>query len=176
MRTLALRSAAFGLALALFAAPVAAQHTHSHRGGDDNTRIIERQPLRRASSALQTRNGEVALLIVNRTLVMQLTDRGMGQIEREMREDTEDEGMIARFVGNIVRSGVRSMLDHGIEYPISEIGEARYENGRLLLTNRDGEKIFENVEINDTDVMENFSPNEARAFVARINQLRRSTL
>ena len=171
MRTLALRAAAFSFALALFASPAVAQRHHRHH--DDDTRIISRQPAHRASSTLRTRNGEVALLIVDRTLVMQLTDQGLGRVDREIHEDAKDDGMFARFVSGIVRSGVRTLLDHGIEYPLSEIGEARYEGGRLLLTDRDGDVIFDDVEINDTDVMRSFSPNEARAFAARINQAKR---
>jgi hypothetical protein len=168
MRTLALRSAALGLALALFAHPATAQ-----RDGDSEARIVSRQPIQRASSAIQTRNGEVALLLVGRNLVMQLTDRGLGQVDRDMDADAREEGAFARFVGGMVRSGVRSLLDHGIEVPLSEVREARYQDGRLVLIGRDGDELFDNMQVNDTEVMESFSPAEARAFAARINQVRR---
>ena len=168
MRTLALRSALLGLALALVAHPATAQ-----RDDDSDARIVSRQPIHRASSAIQTRNGEVALLLVGRTLVMQLTDRGLRQVDREMDEDAKDGSAFARFVGGVVRSGVRTLLDHGIEYPLSELREARYEDGRLVLVDRDGDRLFEDVQVNDIEVMESFSPAEARAFAARINQARR---
>lgn len=173
MRTLALRSAALGLAIALFAHPASAQRDHGrHRDNDDNARVISRQPLHRAASTIQTRNGDVALLLVGNTLVMQLTDRGLGRVERDIDEDTKEEGAFARFISGVVRSGVRSLLDHGIEYPLAELREARYEDGRLVLIDRDGDEIFDDVEINDTDVMRSFAPAEARAFAARINQAR----
>ena len=172
MRTLALRSALLGLALALVAHPATAQ-----RDDDSDARIVSRQPIHRASSAIQTRNGEVALLLVGRTLVMQLTDRGLRQVDREMDEDAKDGSAFARFVGGVVRSGVRTLLDHGIEYPLSELREARYHNGRLQLINHEGEAIFEDMQVNDTKVMESFPPAETRAFVARVNQaIRRAEL
>jgi hypothetical protein len=125
MRTVFLVSAVLGLALA--AQPAQAQRRHD---SDSDARVVERQPLRRASSAIQTRGGEVALLLIDRHLVMQLTDRGLDEIDRDMEQDAKKEGSgFARFVSGMVRSGVRTLLDRGIEYPLSELREARYERG-----------------------------------------------
>jgi hypothetical protein len=168
MRTLFLVSAVLGLALA--AQPVQAQS----RDNDSDARVVERQPLRRASSAIETRGGEVALLLIDRHLVMQLTDRGLNKIDRDMANDAKkEESGFARFVSGMVRSGVRTLLDRGIEYPLSELREARYERGRLMLIGRDGDEVFKDVQVNDIQVMESFSPAEARAFAARVNQARR---
>lgn len=159
------------LALALAAQPAEAQRRND--SGSD-ARVVERQPLRRASSAIETRGGEVALLLIDRRLVMQLTDRGLGEIDRDMERDAKkEESGFARFVSGMVRSGVRSLLDRGIEVPLSEIREARYANGRLILEDRDGDELFKDVQVNDIQVMESFSPAEARAFAARVNQARR---
>jgi hypothetical protein len=169
MRKVFFVSAALGLALA--AQPAEAQRRHD---SDSDARVVERQPLRRASSAIQTRGGEVALLLIDRRLVMQLTDRGLGEIDRDMERDArKEESGFARFVSGMVRSGVRSLLDRGIEVPLSEIREARYANGRLVLEGRDGNEMFKDVQVNDVQVMESFSPAEARAFAARVNQARR---
>ena len=169
MRSFVLRSAVLAFAVALCAQPAAAQRDRD----DSDARVVSRQPLRRAQSAIETRNGQVALLLVDRTLVMQLTDRGLDRVERDMDDDARKETGFARFVVGVVRSGVRNLLDHGIEYPLSELRDARYENGRIVLIDRQGKQIFENVQVNDMEVMESFSPAEARAFVARVNQARR---
>ncbi len=167
MRALVLLCAALSLA-----APAHAQGGHTRTGSD--TRFVERQPLRRATSAIQTRGGEVALLLIDRKLVMQLTDRGLSKMDRDMDADAkQEESGLARVIAGMVRSGVRTMLDRGMEYPISELREARYENGRLVLENREGKSIFDDVRVNDDQVMESFSPAEARAFAARVNQARR---
>lgn len=167
MRALVLVCAALALA-----APAHAQRGHTR--GDSDVRFVERQPLRRATSAIQTRGGEVALLLVDRKLVMQLTDRGLSDIDREMDDDAKrEESGFARVLAGVVRGGVRTMLDRGVEYPVSELREARYENGRLILEDREGNSVFENVRVNDIQVMESFSPADARAFAARVNQARR---
>ncbi len=167
MRALVLVCAALALA-----APAHAQRGHRH--DDSDARIVERQPLRRATSAIETRGGEVALLLIDRKLVMQFTDRGLNKIDRDMNDDAnEEKSGFARLVAGMVRGGVRTMLDRGIEYPVSELREARYEDGRLVLENREGKSIFADVRVNDIQVMESFSPAEARAFAARVNQARR---
>ncbi|CAA9326971.1 MAG: hypothetical protein AVDCRST_MAG68-2315 [uncultured Gemmatimonadetes bacterium] len=168
MRTVLLVSAVLGLGLA--AQPAQAQRHDT----ESDVRVVERQPLRRASSAIHTRGGEVALLLVDRRLVMQLTDAGLDEIERDMANDAKkEESGFARFVSGVVRSGVRTLLDRGIEYPVSELREARYERGRLVLVDREGNELFRDVQVNDIQVMESFSPAEARAFAARVNQARR---
>jgi len=167
MRAIVLVCAALALAAPL----------HAQRGDprdDSDARIVERQPVRRATSAIETRGGEVALLLIDRRLVMQFTDRGLERINREMADDVKkQESGFARVVAGMVRGGVRSMLDRGIEYPVSELRDARYEDGRLVLENREGKSIFADVRVNDVQVMESFSPAEARAFAARVNQARR---
>jgi hypothetical protein len=42
-----------------------------------------------------------------------------------------------------------------------------------VLIDRDGDELFKDVQVNDIQVMESFSPAEARAFAARVNQARR---
>ncbi len=168
MRTVFFVSAA--LALALAAQPA---HAQRRNDSDSDVRVVERQPLRRASSAIETRGGEVALLLIDRRVVMQLTDRGLDEIGRDMDADAKKESGFARLVSGMVRSGVRTLLDRGIEYPVSELREARYENGRLILEDREGNSIFKDVRVNDIQVMESFSPAAARAFAARVNQARR---
>lgn len=165
--------AATAAMIALAAAPASAQT----RSSSSEARVVSRQPLRAAESAIQTRDGRVAFLLVDRTLVLQMTDRGLANVARDMDQDLKEESGIGRFIGGIVRSSVRSMLDHGIEYPLAELREARYEGGRLRLVGRDGKEVFQNVKLNDTEVMESFDPAHARAFVARVNQAkRRATL
>ena len=76
-----------------------------------------------------------------------------------------------------MRSGfttaARSMLNHSIEYPLSEIRSADYRNGELILVTRDGDRLFADTDVNDRDVMRSFSPDQARAFVAQLNRVKR---
>jgi hypothetical protein len=77
--------------------------------------------------------------------------------------------MVAIGTG-MVRVGVSSLLSHGIEYPLSDLADARYENGSLFFVRINDERIFEDVQIDDTAIMHGFRPHDARAFVARFRE------
>ncbi|HYW08352.1 MAG TPA: hypothetical protein VE913_15445 [Longimicrobium sp.] len=172
-----IRTTLFGLAIACasLAQPAAAQQNVKL---DDNAdvRIVGRQPARRAASMLQTSSGNVALLLIDRTLVFQFTDAGLRGMEAESAPD-EDDGIAARIIGGMVRGGLRRLFDHGLEYPLSELREARYTDGQLILIDRKGKQLFEDMDVNGSDVMRSFPAAEGRAFAARINQeLRRRSI
>jgi hypothetical protein len=49
-----------------------------------------------------------------------------------------------------------------------------YEDGRLLFTARDGRQIFEDVDMDDSDVTASFSERDARKFVREFRRLKHS--
>lgn len=159
------------LALALLA-PVGAhaqQVRVGNSGADTLSRIVARVPQHRARHAITTRDGKVSLLLVERGIVLQFSDRGLEEVTLP-EADAEEEGLFARLIGSMVRGGVRTLLDHGIEYPLAALAGARYEDGRLRFVANDGEEVFRDVDIDGTAVMENFRPRDARAFVARFRE------
>jgi hypothetical protein len=174
----ALRTTLFGIgvACACLAQPAAAQRNVNVEVADSAARIIERQPLGRADASLQTRGGNVALLLIDRTLVFQLTDSGLRRMERDAEADSEAT-LVSRIIGGMVRGGLRHVLDRGLEYQLSELREARFTDGELILINRNGDHVFADAEVNGSKVMRSFPDAEGRAFAARINQaLRRRSL
>lgn len=183
-----MKAAAALLLLPLLAVPartVAAQdHDHGTRvsvstGSDDDSpgRIGPRRHLRDARSAIVTRDGRVALLLTHDAVAMQLTDRGLRNIGRDMDEDMEEEeeGFLAGIIQAAVRSSVTTMLKRSVEYPVSEIRDVSYRDGRLVFTGEDGERVFDSVTVNDTDVMRSFSDADARVFVREFRRLKAAT-
>ena len=59
------------------------------------------------------------------------------------------------------------LLDHGIAYHLRDLGDARYDDGRLLLLRANGDEVFRDVEIGHGPLMESFSAADAKAFAAR---------
>lgn len=180
-----MKAAAALLLLPLLAVParaVSAQDHHGTRvsvstGSDDDSpgRIGPRRDPRQARSAIATRDGKVALLLTRDAVAMQLTDRGLRDIGRDMDEDAEGEdGFVAEIIQAAVRSSVATMLKRSVEYPVSELRDVQYRGGRLVFTGEDGERVFEDVSVNDTDVMESFSEADARAFVREFQRLKAS--
>lgn len=80
--------------------------------------------------------------------------------------------MLARTIKTAVLTSVRSALDHSIECSIREVSDVEYRRGRLIMTTGDGDRLFENVEISDQDMMEGFSETDARAFVREFRRLK----
>jgi hypothetical protein len=66
-------------------------------------------------------------------------------------------------------AGVVGLLDHGIAHRLSALRQARVDGSRLVLENRQGERVFADVDVNGHRVMDDFSPAEAQRFAAAVN-------
>jgi hypothetical protein len=130
--------------------------------------VVRRQPLGVAEATLRNRDRTVAVLLNDTTIVLQLTDRGLDRIGEEIENDsTKGEG--SRILARMLGAGVVGLLDHGIAHRLSALREARVDGSRLVLENRQGERVFATVDVNGHRVMDDFSPAEAQRFAAAVN-------
>lgn len=170
------------LLAALAAAPV---HAHSHEGRgvtlngftcEDPAYWADRVEARDVRFAITTVDGKVTLLLTDATLAMQLSDRTMRKVERELHrarhERDDDDGVIGEAIKTAVIGAVRSLLDHSAECRLRDVRDVRFESGRLVIVDRDGGRLFERVEVDDEDVLESFDPADAREFVREFRRLR----
>jgi hypothetical protein len=141
---------------------------------DSPARPGPRHDLRDARFAITTTDDVASLLLTPRVLALQLTDHGLGRIGREMDDDDDgdDGGFIGRFVASVVKSSVRSILRRSLEIPIDDVRSVDYRNGRLVITTEDDDRVFDQVEIDDTEVMESFSRRDAEEFVRQFRALK----
>jgi hypothetical protein len=162
------------LALLLAGAlPVGVAHAHGHHVNLGSCEISEpvewgaRHDLGRARFAMLTEDRAVALLLTRDLVAVQFSDRTLRKLDREIaREREEDEdNVIAQAIKGAVLGGVRALLDHSLECPIDELRDVRYRHGRLILITEDGDRIFEDLRVDDQDVLECFSERDAQAFV-----------
>jgi hypothetical protein len=161
-------------ALALGAAPsqVAAQSRSvsiDGLGRDSVRRLVPRFPMRGAD-ALVSRDGLTALLLVDRTLFLQPTNEGVERMLRAGRDaERKASGQpLATAVASAVGSVMRSLAEQAIEYDLRDLGEARWADGKLLLRRRSGEDVFGDLVIDGRRVLEDFDPDQARDFAARV--------
>ena len=181
-----MKLAALALSALLFvpAHEALAQRGHGHGphvtindiDGGDAVRPGPRHSLRNAHMAITTTDNTASFVMTREVVALQLTDRALREVGREMDRDTsEEKGMFASMVASVVRSTVSTVLRRSMQIPISELRTVDYRDGRLLFVTEDGDRIFEKAEVNGTDLMASFSPREAQAFVREFRALKART-
>jgi len=158
------------LLMMLLSAGAAFAHDHHVNVGSCEVREpLEwgaRHDLARARFAMLTEDRAVALVLTRDLVAIQLSDRAFHKLDREIeREKDEDGGVIADAIKGAILGSVRALLDHSLECPIADLRDVRYRDGRLILITEDGDRIFEDLNINDHEVLEGFSEHDALAFV-----------
>ncbi len=167
------------LLLALAPVPDALAHEHHHhrlcfgsRSCDAPTRFAPRHDVAAAHLAITTEDGAANLVLTRRVVAVQLSDRTMHRLDRELRDEQEkDEGFLAEVIKDVVLGSVRSALNHSFECPLRSVREAEYRDGHLVLTTNHGGRLFEGLDVNDHEVLDGFSESDARAFVREFDRL-----
>src|SRR6185295_17988644 len=109
------------------------------------TRLADRWDRGEIRTAITTEDGSVNLLLADGVVALQLSDKSMRKIRRELQKQEwdEEDNAIARAVKSAVLGSVHSMLDHSIECRIRDVRSVDYRDGRLIIVSRDGDRIFE---------------------------------
>jgi hypothetical protein len=157
-------------AMLAFAAPASAQKdVHVTVDGDSVVKVVDRVEIGKSTFHILNIKQETALIVRDSTLVMQLTDRGLANIKREIKK--EGESALGKMMHAALAGAMEEFLDHGMEYQLSDLKEARIEKGVLVLERKNGDLIFDEMEINGEEVLETFAPLDAARFAAHVNRL-----
>jgi len=161
--------------LALVAARVGAQdsssiHVNVHVP-DSIAHIVDREAPARARFAITSRDGQATLLLMDTTIVAQMTDRGLAKMNDRAATDTI-KNRVSQFFARVTLDALVPFLDHGIAYHLRDMADATYADGRLQLRRANGDEVFRDVEIGHNRLMESFTPEDARAFAARARAAR----
>jgi len=137
------------------------------RVSDSAAYVVDRITPDRARFAIVSESGDAALLLMDTTIVAQMTDRGLAHMKSQDANDTT-RSAVSKLLGRMTLAALGSLFDHGIAYHLRDLTEAKYADGRLQLRGANDEEIFREVEINKTPLMESFRPADAKAFAARV--------
>jgi hypothetical protein len=159
----------------LIAAPARAQdsttmHVTVHVP-DSVAHVTDRELPSHARFAIVSRDGQAALLLMDTTIVAQMTDRGLARINAKETTDTI-KGAVNRVFARMALGALVPLFDHGIAYHLRDLADARYADGRLQLVRANGDEVFHDVEIGKGPLMESFSAEDAKAFAARARAAR----
>src|SRR5215212_5368911 len=108
---------------------------------DSVAHIVDRERADDARFSILSRNGQAQLLLMDTTIVAQMTDRGLAHMSS--REATDSiQGTANRIFARMALGALVPLFDHGIAYHLRDLADARYENGRLLLLRANGDEVF----------------------------------
>jgi len=157
-------------ALAAIEVPAARAQTISiHADKPDSAWIVSRLPLDASKTTLQNRSKSVAILLMDTTLVFQFTDRGLDEMDHDIK-NAPASGIGARVLAHMLAAGLTGLFDHAVAYRLDGVGEARAEGHRLVIVDRAGKPLFDNMEVNGRQVMDDFPSGTAQWFAAKVNE------
>lgn len=175
MRTVSIGIALLALAAwpALPAGPAARACDLYRHGHGDLVHLSGHQDLDAARIAITTQDGKVTLLLTERDVAFQLSDRTVRRVRRQLR-DTEDEqdNWFASAIVTAVTATVRGLIDHSVVCHVRDLRDVSYENGRLVFRGRNGRRVFDDAEVDHTDIATAFSERDAREFVREFRRLK----
>ena len=138
---------------------------------DSVAHIVDRETSDHARFTIFSRDGQAALLLMDTTIVAQMTDRGLARMSSKESTDTI-KGAANRLFARMALGALAPLFDHGIAYHLRDLADARYADGRLQLVRANGEEVFSNTEIGHGPLMESFYPEDAKVFAARARAAR----
>jgi hypothetical protein len=178
MRSLALAV----LASSLLVGSTASACRHDDRSGSLNigsgveepARWAPRHDTRLARYVITSRDGKVDLLLTPTAVAFQLSDRKMESIERELRDEQNEDAdnSFGSAIKTAVVAGVRVLLKHSAECSIRDLRDVDYRDGALVFVTRDGDRVFNQFESDDVDLLAAFPEREARAFVREFRRFK----
>jgi hypothetical protein len=170
MRSILVASLVLGIAATARAQDSASMHVSVHVP-DSVAHVTERESPSHARFAIVSRDGQAALLLMDTTIVAQMTDRGLARISARETTDTI-KGAVNRMFARMALGALVPLFDHGVAYHLRDLADAKYSDGRLQLLRANGEEVFRDAEIGKGPLMESFSADDAKAFAARARAAR----
>ncbi len=136
-------------------------------------RIAPRHADRDARVAVNTRGGSATVLVTDEVVAIQLSDRIMNKVRRELRDEEDaDDNALGTAIKAVVFSTVRTMLDHSAECRIRDLRDVRYRDGRLEIVTNDGDRLFQDLEVDREPVVESLSEHDALAVVREFHRVK----
>jgi len=176
MRTIAIGIAlfAFAVAPALPAGPTAQASSITCRCFGKDVRWSDRRDPAEARFGITTEGGELNLLLTDREVVFQLSDRTLRKVHRELRNarEEQEDNWLASTIVTAVTGVVREVLDHSAVCWVSDLRDVDYRDGHLVFIGRNGRLVFEDHDDCDSDFSSSFSERDARAFVREFRLLK----
>jgi hypothetical protein len=119
---------------------------------------------------ITNRDTSVDLALVGQRIVVRLSDKTMDKVRRETDTSAVRDSGFGGSIERFVKKTVQSTLGQEFDYSLSEVRDARYENGTIILdVNGKEPRLLANTKVGGQKLMESFRPEDAQRFVAAVN-------
>jgi len=146
---------------------------------DANAGATSQGTLKRSDSALVLGPGDVQIAnedssvdmaLVGQKIIVKLSDKTMAKVRQQTDTSNVQGSGLGASIEKMVKRTVASTLGQQFEYPLSDIRDARYENGAIELdVNGKEPRLLANTKVGGKKLMESFRPADAERFVAAVN-------
>jgi hypothetical protein len=116
---------------------------------------------------IATTDSSMELALVGQRILVRFGERTREQIRRETDTNTVHDSGFGGSIERLVKSTVASALDKQIEYPLTDVREASYENGEIRLETNRG-RLLERTQVHGKPLSRSFAPQDAQRFVAAV--------
>lgn len=166
------RSASIWIGLAVLA-------TACGRGADDRGSARMQGNFAHRDSALTLGPGDVKIVnedssvemaVVGQQIVVRLSDKTMEKV-KEGTDTTHTDSGFGGSIERMVKRTVQSALGQQMTYPLSEVHDAKYEDGAIVLDGGGKQpRMLANTKFNGRKLLESFRPDDAKRFVDAVNK------
>ena len=119
---------------------------------------------------ITNRDSSVDMALVGQKIVVRLSDKTMEKVRRETDTSAVKDSGFGGSIERLVKRTVQSTLGQQFDYSLSDVKDARYENGTIVLdVNGKEPRLLANTKVGGQKLMESFRPEDAQRFVAAVN-------
>lgn len=124
--------------------------------------------------AINSEDGGVRMGLTDEFVYFALSDSVLAEARSEMDQDTGDAEGVSGAIGGMVRGAVGRALSFRAKYPVADIRDIRWADGRMVMDFTDPDRtLSDSFEVDDRPVAEAFVESDVQAFAAEFRKLKR---
>ncbi len=150
-----------------------AQQNQVSIGNTANVNIEKRVQHHENMVIITTREGSIELLLTDDDIVVQFSEEGLNKITDEIQQsevEHEEFSLIYDVFKSMLSSGLRTLLDHSLQIPISDLEEVIYQDGALQMITKDNRVLFDDVDVGGTTIIRDFKEEDALRFMSELER------
>jgi hypothetical protein len=116
-------------------------------------------------------DSSVELVLMGDRILAGLSPQTVAKIRTELEKSSaKDTAGLGGSIAQIVKKTVAGAIGTHMAYPLSDIREIRYEDGRLVIVSNSGRenKLFGNTKVNGRELSNAFRPEDAQRFTEAV--------